>query len=206
MGLIHDRGRGGLVARHKATGFSWAAYWATRTPSGLVLTVISDTSIQVDWTDADEAADGIRIYVDDVFARNIPDNKVTVGLFIGADEVSLDIDGDTVKLNGDSLEGIETEITGDIDAIEKVPGVYEVTGSYFKTIEAKAQDKRIYTLFISYDPKKPLVIEMSNIGIYEGVAYENCKQVCQWKVDLTYIMFNFRFSPISEVQHKNGRN
>jgi len=28
----------------------------------------------------------------------------------------------------------------------------------------------------------------------------------QWNVGLIYIMFNFRFSPISEVQHKNGRN
>ena len=47
-------------------GFSWSQYWASRTPTDIVLTPISDTEIQVDWTDAAEGADGIRIYVDGV--------------------------------------------------------------------------------------------------------------------------------------------
>jgi putative ABC transport system permease protein len=56
----------------------------------------------------------------------------------------------------------------DVRAIERVAGVYEVTGSYFKAVEIEAQDKRIYSLLISYDPKKPIVMEVANIGIYEG--------------------------------------
>ncbi|MBR9701849.1 ABC transporter permease [Candidatus Pacearchaeota archaeon] len=56
----------------------------------------------------------------------------------------------------------------DIKVIERVAGVYEVSGSYFQTVEVKAQDKRLYTLLISYDPDTPIVMESSNIGIGEG--------------------------------------
>ena len=56
----------------------------------------------------------------------------------------------------------------DIKVIERVPGVEIVSGSYFKTVEIKSQDKRLYTLLISYDPKEPIVMESSNIGIGEG--------------------------------------
>ncbi len=33
-------------------GIDWSSYWATRTPSALVLTALSPTSIKVDWTNA----------------------------------------------------------------------------------------------------------------------------------------------------------
>ncbi len=42
----------------------------------------------------------------------------------------------------------------DLKVIEDVPGVQEVSGSYFKTVEIKAQDEILYTLLISYDPEK----------------------------------------------------
>lgn len=35
--------------------FSWSSYWATRTPSDLVLTALSPTSIKLDWTNAGTA-------------------------------------------------------------------------------------------------------------------------------------------------------
>ncbi len=38
-------------------GINWSSYWATRNPSGLVLTVLSDTSIKLDWT-----ANGVEDY------------------------------------------------------------------------------------------------------------------------------------------------
>jgi len=81
-----------------------------------------------------------------------------------ADKVIIMPKGGTLSMLDSNVKLTED----DIKAIEKVSGVYEVTGSYFKTIEAKAQDKKIYALFISYDPKKPLVIETSNIEILEG--------------------------------------
>jgi hypothetical protein len=44
-------------------GVNWSTFWATRTPSALILTVLSDTEIKLDWTNgADEDYDGLRIY------------------------------------------------------------------------------------------------------------------------------------------------
>jgi hypothetical protein len=41
---------------------SWSTYWTTRTPTLLVLTVLSDTEIQLDWTNgADEDYDGLSV-------------------------------------------------------------------------------------------------------------------------------------------------
>jgi uncharacterized protein YjbI with pentapeptide repeats len=51
--------------------FSWSSYWMTRKPSNVVLTVLSDTSMKVDWTDAAQAADGIKVYFNDVLKATI---------------------------------------------------------------------------------------------------------------------------------------
>lgn len=64
----------------------------------------------------------------------------------------------------------------DIKAIEKVSGVYEVTGSYFKTIQVKEQNRQLYTLMMSYDPDKPLIIEASNIELEKGRHLEGDKK------------------------------
>jgi len=47
------------------------SYFSTRTPTGLVLTVLSDTSVKVDWTDAAAAADGLKVYFNDVLKDTI---------------------------------------------------------------------------------------------------------------------------------------
>lgn len=42
--------------------FSWSQYWASRYPSGLSLTVISDTRIDLSWTNnGDTDYDGVSI-------------------------------------------------------------------------------------------------------------------------------------------------
>lgn len=40
----------GIGKRIGGTQFNWDAYWATRYPSGLTLTVDSDTQITLSWT------------------------------------------------------------------------------------------------------------------------------------------------------------
>jgi len=43
-------------------GIDYLHYWTTRTPTLLVLTVLSDTEIQLDWTNgADEDYDGLSV-------------------------------------------------------------------------------------------------------------------------------------------------
>jgi len=70
LGIPFKRGRG-----------DWENYWATRTPADLVLTVLSDTSIKADWTDAAEAADGLKVYFNDVL-------KDTVAFGVGTSTVT----------------------------------------------------------------------------------------------------------------------
>jgi len=64
---------------------------------------------------------------------------------------------DTFKLTDDDLR-----------AIEKTSGVEEVTGLRFKVVEIQQGDLKKYTFLISYDPEKPLMMELSNIKIGFG--------------------------------------
>lgn len=54
MGLWNGIGNG--IGRKKS-GIDWNSYWTTREPTALILTVLSDTSIQLDWT-----ANGVEDY------------------------------------------------------------------------------------------------------------------------------------------------
>lgn len=73
-------------------GQSWESYFSTRTPTGLVLTVLSDTSVKVDWTDAAAAADGLKIYFDNVL-------KDTVAFGVGTSTVTVVLNTEyTIKI------------------------------------------------------------------------------------------------------------
>ena len=50
-------GIGSLKIGQGSTGIDWSSYWTTRTPSALILTVLSDISIKLDWT-----ANGVEDY------------------------------------------------------------------------------------------------------------------------------------------------
>ena len=47
---------------NKGGGISWSSYWATREPSALSLTTVSESRIDATWTDGAEAGDGLRVY------------------------------------------------------------------------------------------------------------------------------------------------
>ncbi len=72
--------------------FLWNSYWLTRKPSNPVLTVLSNSSIKVDWTDAAEAADGLKIYFNDVL-------KDTVAFGVGTSTIT--------GLTGDTLYSVD---------------------------------------------------------------------------------------------------
>jgi len=88
----------GLGIPFKRGGISWPAYWATRTPTNLVLTVLSDTSIKVDWTDATDAADGLKVYFNGVL-------KDTVAFGIGTSTVTGLIINTTYTVNVVAYKG-----------------------------------------------------------------------------------------------------
>ncbi|MEA3329565.1 MAG: FtsX-like permease family protein [Nanoarchaeota archaeon] len=96
-----------------------------------------------------------------------------LGLYVYIEELTEGSSADKIMIQakGGTFTMFDSNVKFDDDdlkAIKRVPGVYEVSGSYFKSVELKAQDKRLYTLLISYDPEKPIVIETSNIKIESG--------------------------------------
>lgn len=56
----------------------------------------------------------------------------------------------------------------DIKTIERVPGVLSVSGVSFKVAEIVRGSERVYTFLISYDPEKPLIMDVFNIGMEKG--------------------------------------
>ena len=56
----------------------------------------------------------------------------------------------------------------DVDAIESAAGVYEATGVYIKSTDVKFRKETAYTLAIGYDPKNPMVMDLSDIEIFSG--------------------------------------
>ncbi len=57
---------------------------------------------------------------------------------------------------------------GDIRAVERVPGVLSVSGVSFKVAEIVRGSERVYTFLIAYDPEKPLIMDVFNIGMEKG--------------------------------------
>ena len=58
----------------------------------------------------------------------------------------------------------------DLDAVDKVTGVLESSGVYFKPAEIRKDKELKFVWLISYDPKKPLVIDMFEVDINRGRA------------------------------------
>ena len=61
----------------------------------------------------------------------------------------------------------------DLDSVKKVAGVYDVTGSSFDIAEIQYKTFKRYVFIMSYDPKKPLIWDISNIGLLEGKGLED---------------------------------
>lgn len=56
----------------------------------------------------------------------------------------------------------------DLREVERTPGVYDATGLYSNAGEVEQKSAKKYVFFYSYDPEKPLVLELFNSKIYEG--------------------------------------
>lgn len=56
----------------------------------------------------------------------------------------------------------------DLRAVKRVAGVYDITGSSFDVAELKKGNERRYVFITSYDPKKPMIWDISNVGLLKG--------------------------------------
>lgn len=58
----------------------------------------------------------------------------------------------------------------DLRVVNRAAGVMDATGLYVKSAEVIFNNERIYANLLAFDPKKPLMIEVSNIQIESGRA------------------------------------
>ncbi|MCK5615687.1 ABC transporter permease [Candidatus Pacearchaeota archaeon] len=56
----------------------------------------------------------------------------------------------------------------DVRVIERSAGVYEATGVYIKVGLIESRDEQKYVFLMGYDPKIPIVMDLSDIDILEG--------------------------------------
>lgn len=76
-----------------------------------------------------------------------------------------------VQAKGIGMPGLDStfQLTDkDLKTIEKVNGIAEVSGAYFKVAQVKKDNKQIYTFLIAYDPQKPLILDVSNLKLLKG--------------------------------------
>jgi len=96
-----------------------------------------------------------------------------LGLYKYIDDISSGSSADKILIQpkGIGLGGMDTTFSfseDDLQAVERTSGVYEATGTYFKVVEVKQNKKIGYSYLISYDPKKPLLLELSDLNIAKG--------------------------------------
>lgn len=77
----------------------------------------------------------------------------------GNDAAGLD---DTFSLNEDDLQ-----------AIKKVSGVLEATGTTWGVAEIRSKDQKRFNYIVGYDPKKPLLFDISDIDLLDGRYLES---------------------------------
>ncbi|MBL7058873.1 ABC transporter permease [Candidatus Pacearchaeota archaeon] len=94
------------------------------------------------------------------------------GLYKYVDEVAGSSSADKVLvMSKGGFGGLDTsfELTEDnLKDFAGTPGIYVSTGVYFRSVEIGFNDQTIYSFLIGFDPQKPLIMEMSNIGISKG--------------------------------------
>jgi putative ABC transport system permease protein len=56
----------------------------------------------------------------------------------------------------------------DLKAVESTLGVYDATPVYFKSVQVTQGTETKYTYLFSFDPKKPFVMDLSQIELYKG--------------------------------------
>lgn len=95
---------------------------------------------------------GLYDYMQDLSSSSSADKVIIQAKGIGAPGLDT-----TFKLTDDDLR-----------IIERTAGVYEATGAYFKVAQVKQGKEHIYTFLMGMDPKKPFLMDISNIDIATG--------------------------------------
>ncbi len=96
-----------------------------------------------------------------------------IGLFNFVNNFASETSADKIiiQAKGGGMPGLDDTFAlteEELKIIQDTPGVIEATGVKFKTAEIKKGNKNFFSFVISYDPEKPLILELSDIDIIEG--------------------------------------
>jgi len=96
-----------------------------------------------------------------------------LGLYDYVDDLSSGSSADKVLIMSKGGGGFGLDETfrltkEDLEAVKDANGVYEATGVYFTTVEAKSNKEQVYTFFVAYDPEEPLIMDIFEIDILKG--------------------------------------
>jgi len=94
-----------------------------------------------------------------------------LGLYNYIQEMSSASSADKVLIQPKGFGGMDPTFSfseDELKVVERTSGVYAATGVYFKNAEIQKSDVKKYTYVIGYDPKKPLIMDVYNLGIYTG--------------------------------------
>lgn len=95
------------------------------------------------------------------------------GLYNYVDEISHSSSADKVVVKVKGMNAIGTDASfkltkSDLEAIEKVSGVAEATGAYYRVIGVSQKEEKGYTVLSSYDPEVPIISDLTNVKILKG--------------------------------------
>ena len=94
-----------------------------------------------------------------------------LGLYHYIEEMSSASSADKVLIQPKGLGGLDPAFSfseDELKVVQKTSGVYEASGVYFESAEVQKNGVVKYTSIIAYDPKKPLIMSVFNVGIEEG--------------------------------------
>ncbi len=90
-----------------------------------------------------------------------------LGLYKYIEEMTSESSADKVMIQPKSIGGMDPAFSfseDELETVEQTSGVYEATGVYFKTAEIEKNKIKKYVYIIAYDPKKPLIMDVFNVG------------------------------------------
>jgi len=96
-----------------------------------------------------------------------------LGLYAYVEEFTTgsSVDKVIVQARGGGAPGLDSSFIldeSDLRVVQRSAGVMDATGSSFKVAEVKQGTAIKYTFLMSYDPKKPLIWDISNVDLYSG--------------------------------------
>jgi len=96
--------------------------------------------------------------------------------YINSFSTSTSADKITVMPKGNSAPGLDNSFSlndSDVKAIERTAGISEATGVYSTAAEITQKTDKKYVFLVSYDPAKPLVLELASVNVIQGRALQS---------------------------------